>query len=373
MTRHVIAIISVLKPIDDTRNYEKIARTISNTNKYEINIIGFSAKKNPTHPNITFHPLFRFGRTGIARLGASFKIFKKLLKVKPEIVMVTCAELLIVSIVYKILFGSKIIYDIQENYYRNIAYTNVYPPLVKYPVAMLTRAVELVSCRFADRCFLAEKVYRRQLRFAASKSAVIENKALIPPVGFPAKKTSGKTLTFLYCGTIAEHYGVFEAIGFVARLKASLRSAKLIIAGYSAHVRTYQKLRAEIAGMDFIQLIGGDHLVPHSQILNELNRADFCLLPYRKSKSTEGRIPTKLFECLAMEKPIIISPNPAWDSIVKKNNAGIIHDFSQLEDFPEEMLNKRFYGNDLSGAYRWENNSELLRSEIQRVLSGATT
>ena len=52
MTKKVIAIISVLKPVDDTRNYEKVAASISNTNKYDINIIGFSANKKPANPNI---------------------------------------------------------------------------------------------------------------------------------------------------------------------------------------------------------------------------------------------------------------------------------------------------------------------------------
>ena len=123
MTKKVIAIVSVLKPVDDTRNYEKVAVTISNTNKYDINIIGFLSKKNPTSPNTNFFPVFSFPRLSLERFLAPLKVYNILLKLKPELIIVTCAELLIVTcaellvdiFLYKILFGCKIIYDVQEN------------------------------------------------------------------------------------------------------------------------------------------------------------------------------------------------------------------------------------------------------------------
>ena len=142
-----------------------------------------------------------------------------------------------------------------------------------------------------------------------------------------------------------------------------------MIAGYAAHKKTFQKLKSAIRGKDFIQLIGGDQIVPHDQILEEMSQTDFCLLPYHNSKSTEGRIPTKLFECLVMEKPMIISPDPTWDLIIKRNNAGIINDFQKPEIFPLEKLREKYYGNNLSDEYRWDSNSNILIEEIQQLLS----
>ncbi len=142
MTKQIIAIVSVLKPVDDTRNYEKLARSLGNTNKYAINIIGFWSKNIPSRHDITFHPVFRFGRTSIRRLFVPLIVWKKLLEVKPELIVVTCAELLPVMVLYKIIFGTKIIYDIQENYYRNIMYSGAYPALVRYPLAAGVRFVE---------------------------------------------------------------------------------------------------------------------------------------------------------------------------------------------------------------------------------------
>ncbi|MCK5278953.1 MAG: glycosyltransferase [Cyclobacteriaceae bacterium] len=368
MTKKVIAIISVLKPVDDTRNFEKIARSLSNTNKYDINIIGFSTINIPSCPNITFHPVFNFKRTSINRLRVPIIVYKKLLKLKPELIIVTTPELLIVSLLYKILFGAKIIYDIQENYYRNMVYTSSYPALLKYPIALSVRTIELVSSLFIDKFILAEKVYLGQMKYLSSKAEIIENRALIPDFVKNMEPSKNKNLVFVYSGTIAEHYGIFDAIDFIINLKAAIGHINFIIIGYAAKNKIYKRLQRVTEHLDYIKIIGGDRLVPHDQVLMELQRADFCLLPYQINKSTEGCIPTKLFECLAMEKPVIISSNPAWNSIVLKNNAGIIHDFKEESHTFQHKLYAKYYGNHMSSHYIWENSSDKLLATVQRVL-----
>lgn len=367
MTKHVIAIISVLKPVNDTRNYEKIAKSISNTNKYDINIIGFSPKRIPTNSNITFHPIFNFKRTSIKRIGASISIWKKLLKLKPELIIVTTSETLIVSVLYHILFGAKIIYDIQENYFRNIAFTNTYPFLIRYPIAIFVRSIELAASLFIDKFILAEKVYLSQMKYLSSKAIVIENKALIPDYIKDETLTRNENLVFVYSGTIAEHYGIFDAVEFITKLKVTINHVKLVIIGYAAQDKIYRKLLKLTEKSRCIKIIGGDALVPHDQILMEMIKADFCLLPYQKHKSTAGRIPTKLFECLAMEKPVIITPNPVWNSIITQNNAGVIHDFKSIIPSFNQILSKTYYGNKLSTQYEWKQSSDKLIETIQVV------
>ena len=368
MTKKVIAIVSVLKPVDDTRNYEKFARSISNTNKYDINIIGFSTKNIPSNPNITFHPIFNFRRNSIKRLIAPIHIFRKLLKLKPELIIVTTGELLIIICLYKILFGSKLIYDIQENYYRNIIYTNAYPALLKYPIALVVRSIELVSSLFIDQFILAEKVYMSQMKYISSKAEIIENKALIPSHLRSIKQENNENMVFVYSGTIAAHYGIFDAIDFIKNLKATIDHIQFIIIGYAAQEKIYKKLQKAVHDLSYIKIIGENRLVPHNQILMEMKKADFCLLPYQANKSTEGRIPTKLFECLVMEKPVIITSNPSWNSIIHENNAGIIHDFKSESKSLSDKLHKQFYGNNLSLQSMWVSSSDRLIKIVQKML-----
>ncbi len=60
MEQPKLVIASVLKPVTDTRMYEKIGRSIGQTKKYEVNIIGFYRKNLPVELNIKFNPIFNF-------------------------------------------------------------------------------------------------------------------------------------------------------------------------------------------------------------------------------------------------------------------------------------------------------------------------
>lgn len=368
MTKKVVAIVSVLKTVADTRNYEKIATSISNTNKYEINIIGFCIKKLLVHENITFHPLFRFDRLSVKRLFAQVRIMKLLLKLKPKLIIVTCTELLPVICTYKILFGSKIIYDIQENYYRNIIYTNTYPAIIKYPIATIVRMMEYMCSIVIDWFFLAEKVYAKQLRFIGKRYQIIENKAIIPDHLLNKPLISNIKTTFVYSGTIAEHYGIFEALRLIERLYQRNKNIEFTIIGFAPDKRILRKVRHIADQNSYIKTLGGDVFIPHDQILKEISLCDFCLMPYRKNKATEGRIPTKLFECLAMEIPIIISPDPQWESIVVKNNAGIVWDYKEDNLPSEELLSKSFYGNNLALKYQWMAESAQVSETVNRLI-----
>ncbi len=367
MTKKVIAIVSVLKPIDDTRNYEKVAGSIGNTNKYDINIIGFSTKNIPTHSDITFFPIFSFKRNSFKRAFASAKIFKLLLKLKPELIVVTTSEILIVSILYKIIFGAKLVYDIQENYFRNIIYTNAYPFILKYPIAYLVRAIELVSLMFIDKIILAERIYKAQMKFLPSNAEIIENKAIIPAEIDSLNVQTNKKLTFIYAGTIAEHYGIFDAIEFVKSLRLVNDKINLIIIGHAAQDSTLKKVADLIQNNSYIKLIGGDSLISHNQILMEIKIADFCLLPYQENRSTDGRFPTKLFECLAMQKPVLITSNPVWNTTIINNNAGLIIDFKSADNCIGQITKKSFYGKHMNHQYKWNNCSKKIEKIFQEL------
>ncbi|NJN25341.1 MAG: glycosyltransferase family 4 protein [Cyclobacteriaceae bacterium] len=303
----------------------------------------------------------------IDRLLAPLKIWRLLIKLKPEVIIVTCAELLMVSIANKILFGSKVIYDVQENYYLNIRYAHTYPAMLSLPLALLTRAMESICSRWIDGFILAESIYADQLRFYNSNTIVLENKALIPKNEWvpPTKQT--QQLQLVYAGTIAAHYGVFDAIRLVQWLHAHQVQVNLTIAGFAAQKHVLAKLQQMTRGVDYIRIIGGDTLVSHHQILEKMKFADFCLLPYQYNKSTTGRIPTKLYECLAMEIPVIISLNDAWDNLIIENNAGIRYDFETSKEFDLAQLDRRFYGHNRHKEYLWDSTSDQLVLMIDQM------
>lgn len=346
MQKTKLVIASILKPVDDTRMYEKFGLSLSQTNKYDINIIGFCSKNNPDATNITFHPLFNFKRLSVARLIAPFKCFRAIIKVKPKILIVNTHELLLVAFLYKILFGTKLIYDVRENYFRNILHTTAFTKLVRPLIAGYVRLKEYASTLFVDQYILAEKAYQDELRFVKNKSVIIENKYR-PSSNKEYGIRATDKLKLLFTGTIAESTGIFEAINIAKALHQIDPTIELNILGYCAKKETYHKLIAATEPYAFIHLKGGDYLVPHDVIISAIHQADFGIIYYPNNPSTVSSTPTKLFEYLGSQLPVLIQKHHAWNSIVDKYNAGLVVDFDDIDyaDLLAQMKSKQFYRN----------------------------
>ena len=179
MKKRRIVLASILKPVNDTRMFEKIGVSLVQSGQYEVNIIGYPTESAISDPNVHFHPLPKFKRLSFARFTARLKVLKFIIKVKPELLIVTTHELLEVAILIRIFFGTKIIYDIQENYWRNILYTDAFPKIIRPLIASFVRLKEWATSPFFSRFLLAEKCYAYELGFLKNKFVVIENKCKV--------------------------------------------------------------------------------------------------------------------------------------------------------------------------------------------------
>lgn len=333
MAKKTIAIISVLKPLKDSRHFEKIALSIGQTNKYDINIIGFGTKKISTYPNIRFFPLGKFSRLHPKRWFARLKILIILLKLKPKIIISNTHELLIVMIINKIIFGSKIIYDIQENYYRNIRYGQTFPKPLNWVISYLVRCKERVVLPILDRCFVAESSYLEEMPYLKSKSILLENK-FKPYISSPKKPyTPQKSLVFAYTGTISVNYGIYDALKFIEKCQIYHADSLLIIHGYCADVILRKQLIKLCSKLNYVKMITDNEPIPHEDILNTLINSNYAILPYQLGPEIRNCIPTKLYECLALQVPVIIRNNPVWRNLCDPYNAALYTDFIDYKNF----------------------------------------
>lgn len=318
----------MLKPIDDTRMFEKLGSSLAEAGNYEVYIIGFPSKKMPVEvDSIHFFPLSKFSRMSFPRLAAPFKILKLSFQVKPDVLIVNTHELLIVGILNRILFGTRIVYDIQENYWRNILHTNAFPWPLRWLLAVWVRLKEAVTSPLFQWNFLAEKGYEKELRFLSNRYTVLENKVRLPK-GFKRTNNSAK-IKLLFSGTLAESTGVFEGIHLAKTLYQKEPTIELKIVGYCALPHTLREIKKAIEGYPFITLIGGDELVPHDQLLDAMAESDFGLISYRLAKHIENSVPTKLYEYLGCHLPILLQDYPPWTEICEPYQAAVIVNYSK--------------------------------------------
>jgi glycosyltransferase involved in cell wall biosynthesis len=339
-----ILLASVLKPIDDTRMFEKMGRSLNEAGGYEVFIVGYPSKNPPRETDsLHFFPLKKFGRLSFNRLLVRIDIFKIIYQVKPKVLIVNTHELLIVAVVNRILFGTRIIYDIQENYWRNILQTNAFPEVIRPPLAAWVRLKEKLTSPFFDWIFLAEKGYEKELGFIGKKFTVLENKVRLPS-GFQRKTDPTKT-RLLFSGTLAESTGVFEAIELAKNLHGLESSIQLLIIGFCALPQTLENIKQAIQSSPFITIIGGDSLIPHAQIMEAIATSDFGLVAYRFSPHIENSIPTKLYEYLGCQLPILLQDHQPWVEMCRSYSASSTVNFSNPDynSVLHQMKNSKFY------------------------------
>ncbi|WMJ74576.1 glycosyltransferase [Cytophagaceae bacterium ABcell3] len=369
MNRKKIFLASVLKPVNEARMYEKFAKSLADY--YEVHVAGHEGKNKNIHKNIYLYPLFQLTRLSFDRFFAPWKIYQLMVKIKPQLVVACTHELLIAACFYKLFHKTKLVYDVQENYYFNIKYTQTFPLVIRNILACYVRAKEKLCGHFIDHFILAEKCYEEELPFLRTKYTVIENKyrPLEEEAIQPVKKS--KTINLLYSGTISLEYGIFEAVNLAKKLYEVNNSIRLTIIGWSAKEQTAKALRKEIEGVPFINLITDHKPVPHQKIIKEISQADFGLLSYRPNKSTCNRLPTKLFEYTAHKLPMLINKNPKWESLSKAYNSAILLDYHNFD--PNHVLglmsSTTFYDKGDTNQVLWKTEEQKLYKTINHLLN----
>ena len=369
MNRISVVIASLLKPVDDTRMFEKLGFSLAQTNKYEINIIGFSIKKNIFHSNVRTFPVFRFNRTGFSRLLQPLKYLGLLFKVKPKVIIVNSIDLLLVTLFYSSITRTIFIYDVQENYYRNIMHNSLLPFPVKNKIAWLVRLNEYICHPFIHHYLVAEKGYLDEMPFIRKKGILLRN-LYVDHFKSSAKKTkSNNKIRILYSGTIADVYGIFQTIHFIDQFHRQYPEIEMTIIGYCAHQTTLKKIRVLLADLPFIRLTGGDQLIPHEQIIEAIRNSDFGIINYELNPATINCFPTRIYEYMGNRLPVLIQPYPPWSDFCLQHDAGIEVDF----DSPDydalilEMKNKKFYSHGIPDEIFWKEDEPRLLDLFDKI------
>ncbi|MDF2457127.1 MAG: glycosyltransferase [Cytophagaceae bacterium] len=332
MTRTTIVIASVLKPVYEPRMYEKIAITLSKNQGASVHVIGYGTTDQILDTSISSYGLGTFKRLSFKRLLAPFKVLRLLFQLKPTLAIACTHELLIPFFVYKIMHPSvKLVYDLQENYYLNILHTKAFPFLFRWPIALWVRLQERLTLPLFSHVIAAENCYVSEMPFIRSKAIVVANKALVDPVVAEAKKNtvSKERTCLLFSGTISAEYGIYEAIDLVEKLHGADPTFYLRIVGYCADQKEQKNLSDYLSGKSFVEALAFDQPVAHKEILKAIREADWGLVAYRDNAATRNRIPTKLYEYISYQLPVLSTTNQTWQELVTTYDAGLCINYKQ--------------------------------------------
>lgn len=176
---------------------------------------------------------------------------------------------------------------------------------------------EKLSCWFANHVITVTELWRKSLigrGVSAEKVSVVMNVAddsifqrlPIPVTGGEEKPTNSFNL--IYHGTLAHRYGIDLLIEALAKIHPQIPEIHLVIHGRGDFM---EELRRQAQDLNVESLITfSTRYLPMTDIPQMIQQADLGIVPYRRDVFTDGILPTKLMEYVALGVPVLAADTP---------------------------------------------------------------
>jgi glycosyltransferase involved in cell wall biosynthesis len=188
---------------------------------------------------------------------------------------------------------------------------------MEHKAVRILKLQEKLSCRFADHVITVTELWRKTLierGVAAEKVSVVMNvadEAIFQRVaGTNAGKVRKSTDSFnlIYHGTLAHRYGIDLLLEALAKVRPQIPEVRLVIHGRGDFI---EELRRQAKELDIESLITfSTQYLPMTDVPKLIQQADLGIVPYRRDIFTDGILPTKLMEYVALGVPVLAADTP---------------------------------------------------------------
>jgi glycosyltransferase involved in cell wall biosynthesis len=250
----------------------------------------------------------------------SLRVLRRALHEKASVYHFHDPELIPIGLFLR-LFGKIVIYDVHETHYATVAYKGYLPKVLRRPIAAVLRRVELLAARVFSGIVAATPKIATQFDTVRHPVVVVQNyPILLNPRPTSAERWRDRTASIVYMGAMSEGRGVSTLVDAMGLLPDDF-PAQLFLAGalsdkFGAFLRTKP-------GWKRVTATGELQRDKLAQLL-ETCRAGLVVL--KPEANYVESYPTKMFEYMAAELPVIASDFPLWREIIQSTGSGVLVD-----------------------------------------------
>lgn len=242
-------------------------------------------------------------------------------------------ELLPTGVLLKLMTRQKVIYDVHEDYSKQMLSKEYIPLCFRQAIAFLTRVAEQLAARCFDGVVAATDDIRKN--FAFHQRAVLVRNFPSRSIFHTVKAESGperQTFTLIYAGILAKIRGITEMVTALRFVPAN-KPVNLILCG-RFDPPEYETEVKGLAGYEKVEYLGWVEPTKMPALLQKADVGLVCLLPLPNYLTA---LPTKMFEYMAAGLPVIVSRFPRWQEIVERNRCGLCVDPQKPEAIAEAI------------------------------------
>jgi len=225
-----------------------------------------------------------------------------------------------------ILRGVPTIFDMAENYPAAlVAYNRKRYKLIVSGNALLPRLYEKWAVNMSSRVIVVADEQKERLVKAGAPTekiaAVLNTPCAEQTASCGASSARNNEKRFLYTGKIDAHRGVDVAVRAFAAIAEKYPFASLVIAGSGRDAEKLKVLSRQLGIKDRVHFSGW---VSHDEVYRHIAASYACLIPHIVSEHTQTTLPNKLFDYMAMSKPIISSDMSPVKNIIFRYRCGLV-------------------------------------------------
>jgi glycosyltransferase involved in cell wall biosynthesis len=289
-------------------------------------------------------------------------------------------DFLVLSGLVPKIFGARVVLDLHDPMPELMRTIFGFP--ADSTVVRLLEFVEKQSIRLADAVVTVNKAC---VKLFASRSCTAEkitvvmnspDEAIFKPRA-PKARPLEKPFVLMYHGSLVERNGLGLAVEAFSKAKPFIPNAELRI--YGSKNPFLEEVMASVRTLELEDSVHYMGPKPLDQIVKAIEECDLGLIPNKKSIFTEINTPTRIFEYLAMGKPVVAPSSPGiCDYFDEKSllyfELGSADDLAQkiVDIFhrPDEALEMARRGQDVYRAHSWREERLMLINVVGKLLSG---
>jgi glycosyltransferase involved in cell wall biosynthesis len=194
------------------------------------------------------------------------------------------------------------------------------------------------------------------------------------PSGF-TNRSNNKPFVIMYHGSLVERNGLDLAIDALARVREIIPMAELrVFGGKTPFLERMMEMARERDVHEAVHYLGPRRL---EDLVTEIGNCDLGIIPNHRNAFTEINTPTRIFEYLALGKPVIAPSTPgiqdyfSQDSLLffPSGDAGGLAQQIQYAFFhPHEVLETVRRGQRIFLEHTWERERETLLNRVSAIL-----
>jgi glycosyltransferase involved in cell wall biosynthesis len=293
-------------------------------------------------------------------------------------------DVLVLAALVPKLFGAKVILDLHDPMPELMM--TIFNLRRESPAVRLMARLEKWSISFADVVFTVnracEKLFVSRSCLASKVSVVMNSPDERIFEYSPAqirKRQSGEVnvpFVIMYHGTLVERNGVDLAVEALVKLRQSVPAAELRI--YGPRTPFLDRVMATVVEKDLEKVV--HYLGPRrlEELVQAIAECDVGVIPNKQSIFTEINTPTRIFEYLALGKPVVAPRAPGIQDYFSEDSL-ILFDLGNADDLalklawvashPREVLEVTNRGQAVYRSHSWKVEKTKLVNAVVKLLS----